>query len=99
MKWIQNYFMAFSCPMNILGFSYDASFMVSFYQFIGFSYTFHEHFIRMSSSSIYRLITTLCSRWGRGGGRVTDVGGGSIILFSNLRLPQFHAICENYIGR
>ena len=43
--------MGFSCPMNILGFGYDASFMVSFYEFIGFSYTFHEHFMRILSSS------------------------------------------------
>ena len=43
--------MGFSCPMNILGFGYDASFMVSFYEFIGFSYTFHEHFMGILSSS------------------------------------------------
>ena len=33
MKWIQNYFMAISCPMNILGFSYNANFMVSVHRF------------------------------------------------------------------
>ena len=44
--------------MNILGFGYDASFMVSFYEFIGFSYTFHEHFMRILSSSVY--VSMLC---------------------------------------
>ena len=47
----RNYFMGFSCPMNILGFGYDTSFMVSFYEFIGFSYSFHEHFVGIPSSS------------------------------------------------
>ena len=43
--------MGCSCAMNILGFGYDVSFMVSFYELIGFSYTFHEYFMGILSST------------------------------------------------
>ena len=47
MKLFYGIFMSHEYPRIWL---YDASFMVSFYEFIGFSYTFHEYFLGILSS-------------------------------------------------